>query len=50
MANMAKFLPGTGRWQCEALTEGAHGVPLASLAPLHHFVVPLPVPGRNLHG
>jgi hypothetical protein len=39
-----KLLPGTGRWQREALTEG--GLRLAR-RPLHHFVVPLPVPGRN---
>ena len=44
------ILPGTGRWQREALTEGA--LPLAqrlrrapSTMPLR-VTVPLPVPGR----
>lgn len=35
-----KILPGTGRWQREALTEGA-----PSTTPLR-VAVPLPVPGR----
>ncbi len=45
-----KILPGTGRWQREALTEGGH---LSALAALSLWdpsttlrVVPLPVPGR----
>ena len=51
MASGSKFLPGTGRWQAEGLTEGAHlsvRARLASLAPLHRrcAAVPLPVPGR----
>jgi len=37
------ILPGTGRWRSEGLTEG---VPSPARCPLHHFVVPLPVPVR----
>ena len=37
------ILPGTGRWQRAALTEAALS---PAPAPLHHFVVPLPVPVR----
>ena len=49
-----QFLPGTGRWQREALTEGAHfssssalaasGAPSTSLR-----LVPLPLRGRICH-
>jgi hypothetical protein len=44
----AQILPGTGRWQREALTEGAL---LRALRLLHApstmlRMVPLPVPGR----
>jgi hypothetical protein len=45
---MSAILPGTGRWQREALTEGAQRV----LRPRHHppstslRPVPLPVRGR----
>jgi hypothetical protein len=50
----AKILPGTGRWQREALTEGARlGGGATTVGPLHHppslplrRAVPLPVPGR----
>ena len=47
---LIKFLPGTGRWQPEGLTEGAHlcagARPWApSTTPLRG-AVPLPVPGR----
>jgi hypothetical protein len=45
------ILPGTGRWQCGALTEGAavedcrwRGSPST---PELRSAVPLPVPGRN---
>ena len=43
----AKILPGTGRWQTReaGLTEGAHLSACSGVGPLHHFVVPLPVPG-----
>ncbi|VXC85991.1 conserved hypothetical protein [Sphingomonas sp. AX6] len=41
------ILPGTGRWQCQALTEGAgHEAQHCEAPPLHRFAVPLPVPGR----
>jgi hypothetical protein len=38
------ILPGTGRWQREALTEGPNS---RSSAPPPASLVPLPVPGRN---
>ncbi len=47
------FLPGTGRWQCAALTEGTAGLALlCHVAPRRESppppaAVPLPVPGRN---
>ena len=46
------FLPGTGRWHREAMTEGDRLWQPRSrheAAPLHHAfgAVPLPVPGRN---
>jgi hypothetical protein len=37
------ILPGTGRWQPVGSTEGRMTL---TQRPLHHFVVPLPVPGR----
>ncbi|RSU80074.1 hypothetical protein BRX37_00070 [Sphingomonas sp. S-NIH.Pt3_0716] len=40
------FLPCKGRWLAEGQTEGYP--PLDSVTPLHHFVVPLPLQGRNL--
>jgi hypothetical protein len=43
------ILPGTGRWQRAALTEGAIGqAQCAPASPLHHrfAAVRLPVPGR----
>jgi hypothetical protein len=46
MGEAAQILPGTGRWQSGGLTEGAHLSAAATTGPLHHFVVPLPVPGR----
>ena len=51
MRGFAKILPGTGRWQREALTEGAHlsvAIVLYGLwAPSTMLrMVPLPVPGR----
>jgi hypothetical protein len=46
MGEDGKILPGTGRWRSEGLTEGAHLSAPAVPGPLHHFVVPLPVPGR----
>jgi|1185.fasta_scaffold461352_2 hypothetical protein len=48
MAEWRKILPGTGRWQIReaGLTEGVHLAEAQALAPLHHFVVPLPVSGR----
>ena len=47
MGEVLKILPGTGRWQTEGLMEGARLSAASTLGPLHHFVVPLPVPGRN---
>jgi len=47
MGELGKILPGTGRWQSVGLTVGAHRSAASALGPLHHFVVPLPVPGRN---
>ncbi|PZU67166.1 MAG: hypothetical protein DI540_11270 [Sphingobium sp.] len=41
------ILPCKGRWLAEGQTEGYP--PLDSVKPLHHFVVPLPLKGRNLH-
>ncbi len=45
-----QILPGTGRWQCAALTEGGFHVAQhlrpAPSTPL--WAVPLPVPGRIL--
>jgi hypothetical protein len=38
------ILPGAGRWQREALTEERWSL---ARGPLHNFVIPLPVPGRN---
>jgi hypothetical protein len=46
MGEPVKILPGTGRWQSGGLTEGAHLSAASRLGPLHHFAVPLPVPGR----
>jgi len=44
----AKFLPGTGRWQPEGLTEGLHMPHRFSASPSTMLrMVPLPVPGRN---
>jgi hypothetical protein len=40
------ILPCKGRWLAEGQTEGYP--PLDSVTPLHHFVVPLPLQGRNL--
>jgi hypothetical protein len=53
MTMVHKILPGTGRWQ--AKPDGGVGLGEAILLtaescinrPLHHFVIPLPVPGRN---
>jgi hypothetical protein len=46
--SLVQILLGTGRWQCEALTEGgldvAQRLPTASSTGLRP--VPLPVPGR----
>ncbi len=48
MTALFSILPGTGRWQREALTEGgghaAHPLPRAPSTTLR--AVPLPVPGR----
>ena len=43
-----KFLPGTGRWRAEGVTEGAHrGAPQRLWAASTMLrMVPLPVPGR----
>jgi len=45
---MSLILPGTGRWQREALTEGgcheAHRLPPTPSTSL--WLVPLPAPGR----
>ena len=47
-----QILPGTGRWQCAALTEGGLLVAQHIAQPLWHApstplrAVPLPVPGR----
>ena len=50
MNNSAEILPGTGRWQREALTERVHAhalrLPRAPSTTLR--VVPLPILGRNL--
>jgi len=50
MVGLQKILPGTGRWQRGALTEGVRLTPLARLpAPSTKSLcdlVPLPVPGR----
>jgi phage terminase large subunit-like protein len=35
-ARIEKILPGTGRWQSEGLTEGAHGCSGSAVGPLHH--------------
>ena len=45
-----KFLPGTGRWQPEGLTEGLRLSLQFSAGPSTNPLrgsVPLPVPGRN---
>jgi hypothetical protein len=42
----SKILPSKGRWLAEGLTEGCH--PIERGIPLHHFVVPLPLQGRNV--
>jgi hypothetical protein len=51
MSISAKILPGTGRWQREALTEGAHrggGARLWDPSTVRlRRPVPLPVPGRS---
>jgi len=51
MADGDTILPGTGRWQREALTEGgrllAQDVGRAPSTPSLRGAVPLPVPGRN---
>ncbi len=45
------ILPGTGRWQSDGLTEGAHLSELAALAPLHHPADgPPPRSGEELAG
>ena len=50
-AILAKILPGTGRWQSEGLTAGAHLSALAALAPLHHpSDGPPPRSGEELRG
>ncbi|PZU70267.1 MAG: hypothetical protein DI540_01695 [Sphingobium sp.] len=41
------ILPCKGRWLAAGQTEGG-GRPLDRATPLHHFVVPLPLQGRNL--
>ncbi len=41
------ILPCKGRWLAEGQTEGYP--PLDGVTPLHHFVIPLPLQGRNLH-
>ncbi|AYO77450.1 hypothetical protein EBF16_11530 [Sphingobium yanoikuyae] len=40
------ILPCKGRWLAAGQTEGCR--PLDRATPLHHFVVPLPLQGRNL--
>ncbi len=40
------ILPCKGRWLAVGQTEGCR--PLDRASPLHHFVVPLPLQGRNL--
>ena len=40
------ILPWQGRWLAEGQTK--EYPPLDSVTPLHHFVVPLPLQGRNL--
>ena len=50
-AILAKILPGTGRWQSEGLTAGAHLSALAAFAPLHHpSDGPPPRSGEELRG
>ena len=50
MRFLPEILPGTGRWQREALTEGALRLPTRSWpapsTPPLRVAVPLPVPGR----
>ena len=40
------ILPCKGRWMAVGQTEGY--LPLDRATPLHHFVVPLPLQGRNV--
>jgi hypothetical protein len=48
MLDLLSILPGAGRWQRKALTEGAgHGVIRLPHSPSTSLrLVPLPVPGR----
>jgi phage terminase large subunit-like protein len=47
-ARVASILPGTGRWQLEELTEGAHGRAASTVGPLHHpSDGPPPRPGED---
>jgi hypothetical protein len=46
MGEGVKVLPGTGRWQPKADGGGPQFLQNSTVGPLHHFVVPLPVPGR----
>jgi hypothetical protein len=52
MSVLLKILPGTGRWHCEAMTEGSQS--FLKRKSIGHcpdpstilWMVPLPVPGR----
>jgi hypothetical protein len=52
MQGEGKILPGTGRWHAQHDGGAGSGESLMQPEmhgfnrPLHHFVVPLPVPGR----
>jgi hypothetical protein len=51
MAGLTKSSPPAGRWQREALTEGAFGLrPRHACTPLHHryAAVPLPASGEDM--
>lgn len=49
MSENRKILPGTGRWQRAALTEGTRAVHRRAKTPIPSTIlrmVPFPVPGR----
>ncbi|EQB30973.1 hypothetical protein M529_16800 [Sphingobium ummariense RL-3] len=45
MLGASFILPWQGRWQAEGLTEGYFAI--VSGTPLHHYLVLLPLRGRN---